>query len=89
MLKEILYTGVGVAAFVKEKVEKELQNLENEGKIKTDDAKGFLKSLEEKGIAEDQKIKESIKNIFKEVIDELQIATKDDLEKLKNELKNN
>lgn len=41
MLKEILYTGVGVAAFVKEKVEKELQNLENEGKIKTDDAKVF------------------------------------------------
>jgi len=87
MLKELLFTGVGVAAVLKEKVEEELTKLEEKGKIKKDDAKSFLESLEKKGKAEDDKIKDNLKTILKEIIDELGIATKEDLEKLKEELK--
>ena len=87
MLKELLFTGVGVAAVLKEKVEEELTKLEEKGKIKKDDAKTFLESLEKKGKAEDEKIKEHLKSTLKEIVDELGIATKEDLEKLKEELK--
>lgn len=87
MLKELLFTGVGVAAVLKEKVEEELTKLEEKGKIKKDDAKSFLESLEKKGKAEDDKIKDNLKKTLKEIIDELGIATKEDLEKLKEELK--
>ncbi len=87
MLQELLYTGVGFATVFKEKVEDELSKLEEKGKIKKDDAKSFLKSIEAKGKEEDDKIKEKIKTTLKEIIDELGLATKEDLEKLKQELK--
>ena len=49
--------------------------------------KSFLESLESKGKDEEDAIKTKIKDIVKELIDELNIATKDDLEKLKEEMK--
>lgn len=87
MLKELIYTGLGGAMLFKEKVEKELEVLQKEGKIKTDDMKSFLESLENKGKEEEEAIKTKIKDIVKELIDELNIVTKDDLEKLKEEMK--
>ncbi|MCT7538477.1 hypothetical protein N5T82_01295 [Aliarcobacter cryaerophilus] len=87
MLKEILFTGLGGALLLKERVEEELKTLEEKGKIKTSDEKSFLESLEQKGKDEDERIKAKIKDIFKEVLDELGVATKADLEKLKEDLK--
>ena len=87
MLKEILFTGLGGALLLKERVEEELKTLEEKGKIKTSDAKNFLESLEQKGKDEDERIKAKIKDMFKEVLDELGVATKADLEKLKEDLK--
>ena len=69
MLKEILFTSLGGALLLKERVEEE------------------LKTLEEKGKDEDERIKTKIKDMFKEVLDELGVATKADLEKLKQDLK--
>ncbi|MBN2825599.1 MAG: hypothetical protein JXQ76_09760 [Campylobacterales bacterium] len=86
MLKEILYTGIGATALLKEKVEEEIKKLEDKGKIKTDDAKSFLESIEQKGKEEDEKLKTKFKEMLKEIIDELGIATKDDIQKLKEEL---
>jgi len=87
MLKDILYTGVGAATIFKEKVEEELKKLEEKGKIKTDDAKSFLESIEKRGKEEEQRAKDELKSTLKEIIDELGLATKDDLEKLKEDLK--
>lgn len=87
MLKELLYTGIGAASVLKERVEAEVKKLEEQGKIKTDDAKSFLESIETKGKEEETRFKEQIKASLKEVIDELGLATKADLEKLKEELK--
>ncbi|MBD3794942.1 MAG: hypothetical protein IE881_03185 [Epsilonproteobacteria bacterium] len=86
MLKDILYTGIGAVAIFKEKVEEEIKKLEESGKIKTDDAKNFLSSLEEKGKQSDEKFKQQLKDALKEVIDELGIATKTDLKSLKEDL---
>ena len=87
MLKEILFTGLGGALLLKERVEEELKTLQEKGKFKTSDAKSFLESLEQKGKDEDERIKAKIKDMFKEVLDELGVATKADLEKLKEDLK--
>jgi polyhydroxyalkanoate synthesis regulator phasin len=86
MLHELLRTGIGAGLLLKEKVEGEIKKLEDEGKIKTSDAKSFLDSLKEKGEEEELQNKEKIKSILKEIIDELGIATKEDIEKLKKEL---
>jgi len=87
MLKELLYTGVGIASVMKEKVEEEMEKLEKSGKIKKDDAKNFLEKIEEKGKEQEKKNKEKVKTMLKEIIDELGIATKKDIQDLKDELK--
>ena len=87
MLKELIYTGLGGALLFKEKVEDELKKLEEKGKLDTKDIKSFMESLEEKGKESDKKFKEELKSSLKEIIDELGIATKEDLEKLKEDLK--
>lgn len=83
MLKELLYTGMGGALLLKEKVEEELKKLEEKGKISTTDTKSFLESLKSKGEDEEKRLKEEIKAAIREVIEELGIATKQDIEELK------
>lgn len=87
MLKQFIYAGLGASVFLKEKVEEELKKLEDKGKIETKDVKSFLESLEQKGKDEDEKFKNSVKSVLKEVIDELGLATKEDIAKLKEDLK--
>lgn len=83
MLKELLYTGVGGALLLKERVEEELKKLEEKGKLNSTDTKSFLESLKSKGEDEEKRLKEEIKSAIREVIEELGIATKQDLEELK------
>ena len=87
MLKELIFTGLGGALVLKEKIEDELKKLEEKGKLDTKDVKSFLESLEQKGKESDEKFKAELKSTLKEIIDELGLATKDDLQKLKEELK--
>ena len=49
--------------------------------------KVFWNQLKKKGKEEDDKFKEKLKSTLKEIIDELGLATKVDLEKLKEDLK--
>jgi polyhydroxyalkanoate synthesis regulator phasin len=87
MLKDLVYAGIGAAVVMREKVEEEVKRLEEQGKLKTTDAKSFLDSIEKKGQEEQQRVKDELKKTLKEVIDELGLATKEDLEKLKESLK--
>ena len=87
MFKELIFTGLGGALVLKEKIEEELKKLEEKGKLDTKDVKSFLESLEQKGKESDEKFKAELKSTLKEIIDELGLATKEDLEKLKEDLK--
>ena len=87
MLKELIFTGLGGALLLKEKIEDELKKLEEKGKLDTKDVKSFLESLEQKGKQSDEKFKSELKSTIKEIIDELGLATKEDLQKLKEDLK--
>jgi len=85
MLKDILYTGLGMGVVLKEKVQNEIQKLEDEGKLKKDDAASLLESLSNKGQEEEKRVKELLKSSIREVIDELGLATKADIEALKKD----
>lgn len=87
MLKDLIFTGLGGALVFKEKIEDELKKLEEKGKLDTKDVKSFIESLEKKGKESDDKFKEELKKTIKEMIDELGLATKEDLQKLKEDLK--
>lgn len=80
MFKDLMYTGLGGALLLKEKVEEELKKLEEKGKINTTDTKSFLESLKTKGENEENRLKDELKSAIREVIEELGIATKKDIE---------
>ena len=86
MLKEFLHVSLGGMVLVKEKIEEELKVLQEKGKINSSDAKNFIDSIAQKGEEEDAKIKAKIKEILKEAIDELGLATKADIEELRSKL---
>lgn len=86
MLKELLHVSLGGMVVLKEKIEEEMKALEEKGKISTSDAKSFIDSISQKGKDEDERIKAKIKEMIKEVVEELGIATKSDIEEIKSKL---
>jgi len=83
MIKEILYTGLGGAMLLKERVEEEVEKLQEKGKLSKEDADTFIEKLKTRGEEEEEKLKKEIKEALKEVIDEMGLATKSDIEALK------
>lgn len=84
MLREMLYTGLGGALLLKERVDEEIAKLQEKGKLSKEDADTFLEKLKTKGQEEEEKIKEQIKTALKEVVEEMGLATKADIEALKD-----
>jgi len=85
MLKEILYTSIGGAALFKERVEEEIKRLQERGKMSKEDAGEFLDKLKVRGEEEENRVKAELKEALKEVISELNLATKEDIERLKSD----
>lgn len=83
MIKELLYTGLGGALLLKERVEEEVEKLQEKGKLSKEDADKFIEKLKSKGEEEEEKLRSHIKEALKEVIDEMGLATKADIEALK------
>ena len=84
-MKDLLYAGLGGMMVVKEKVEAEIKKLEEKGKLSREDGEKFIKELQDKGHEGEDQFKQKIKDAFKEVIEELGLATKEDIANLKNE----
>lgn len=86
MLKELIYLGFGGALLAKERVEEELKKLQERGKISKEEADNFINSAKERGKEEEERIKNEIKKMLKEALDEIGVATKADIEELKQKL---
>lgn len=84
MLKEMIYTGLGGALLLKERVDEEIEKLQEKGKLSKEDADTFMKKLQDRGEEEEERVKNRIKEALKEVIEEMNIATKSDIEALKD-----
>jgi len=61
------------------------KKLEEKGKLSKEDADKFLEKLQTRGEEEEEKLKSRIKEALKEVIGEMGLATKADIEALKKE----
>lgn len=88
-MKDILHFGIGAATILKERVEKEFDELVKNSKLTRDDAKATIDRIFTRGQTEEEELKAKIKESIKEVIGELEIATKSDIDELKKELKGN
>nr|WP_320113842.1 hypothetical protein [uncultured Desulfuromonas sp.] len=85
-LEQLFYVALGGALAAKEQIEKNSEELKEwQGKAENT-ARTFLDDLAEKGAEERESLRQTLKGLLKEVIDELGLATKEDLEQLKKEL---
>lgn len=84
-MKDLLYAGLGGMMILKEKVEAEVKKLEEKGKLSREDGEKFIKELQEKGKEGEDEFKTKVKDLLKELIDELGLVTKEDIAHLKND----
>jgi len=85
-LEQLFYFGLGSALMAKEKLEQageSAKGLKEENERK---AREFFDQAVAKGSEEREQIKGSMKTLLKEAIDELGLATRADLEALREEL---
>jgi polyhydroxyalkanoate synthesis regulator phasin len=87
MLKDLLYIGLGGALLAKEKVEQELNELVEKGKLNKEEAQKLIDKAKAKGEEEEKEFKAKLKEAVREVLDEMDLATKADIEALKKEKK--
>jgi polyhydroxyalkanoate synthesis regulator phasin len=87
MLKDLITLGVGSALLAKEKVEEELKELIDKGKMSKEEAEKLIEKAKARGEEQEQALKEEIKKALREVLEEMGLAPKEDLEKLRDDLK--
>lgn len=85
-LEQLFYFGLGSALMAKEKLEQageSAKGLKEENERK---AREFFDQAVAKGSEERGRLKEEVKQLLKEAVDELGLATKTDLDALREEL---
>ena len=85
-LEQLFYAALGGALAVKKKIETNNDEIKACQEKSEEKARIFLDEMAQRGKEEKDQFKERLKDILKEVVSELNLATKDDLEKLKQEL---
>jgi polyhydroxyalkanoate synthesis regulator phasin len=86
MLKDLLYTGLGGVMLVKDRVDEEIARLEEKGKLSREDAENLMQRLRDRGEEEEACLKAQIKEAVREVINELGLATKEDIASIKKDV---
>ncbi len=87
-LEQLFYLVLGGALSVKDKLEKNSQEVSRWQSEAEANARGFLDELSRRGAQEKDHVKDLLREQIKEVINELGLVTKADLEELKKDLKN-
>lgn len=85
-IEQLFYAVLGGALAVKEKIEANNEEIKAWQEKSEENARTFFDEMAQRGEKEKDQFKGMFKDILKEVVDELNLATKDDLEKLKQEL---
>jgi len=87
MLKDLFYIGLGGALLAKKKVEQELNELVEKGKLNKEEAQKLIDKAKTKGEEEEKEFKAKLKEAIREVLEEMDLATKADIEALRKEKK--
>jgi polyhydroxyalkanoate synthesis regulator phasin len=86
IIQKSLLFSVGLASFTKEKAEKILNEMVEKGEVGRDEAKDFLTDLLERGQQEKAALQNTVKAEVEKVIQNMGLATKQEVEDLKNKI---
>jgi polyhydroxyalkanoate synthesis regulator phasin len=79
--------GLGVIALTKEKAQNFVEDLKKNEKITPEEGKKLVKDMMKKSEEFSKKIRKEIRKQIQVVVKEMGLATKDDIQKLRTELK--
>jgi len=85
-LEQLFYFGLGSALMVKEKIEQAGESARSNMEESDRKARDFFEQAVAKGSEEREQVKGNIKELLKEAIDELGLATRADIDALREEL---
>lgn len=87
-LEQLFYFAIGSALAVKDKLEKNSDDVKAWQAKAEESAKEVFEDLAQRGEQEKEAVRTMMKELLRDVVKELDLATKADLEALKNELRN-
>jgi polyhydroxyalkanoate synthesis regulator phasin len=85
-LEQLFYAVLGGALSVREKCEQSGEEIRSWQEKSEERAKDFVEELAAKGEQEKDTLRRMLTDVLREVVADLDLATKEDLEKLKKEL---
>jgi polyhydroxyalkanoate synthesis regulator phasin len=85
---DLLSMGLGAAFLAKDKLGEVLQELEKRGEVSRDDAKNFLDEAKARAKKEEEAVTARVREEVRKVIEDMGLATKDDIAELKALLTN-
>lgn len=87
LMKKGLTFGLGLAAISKEQVEKLVDELVKKGEVNQSESRELVNTITQKGEEQQNKLNQMINEKIKQIIQELNLATKDDISRLEQQIK--
>lgn len=82
LLEKGFLAGIGLLSMTREKAQKTIEDLAHEGELQKSEAKQWVDQLSARGEEERQALRNLVRDEVKKVLDEMGLATKDDIQKL-------
>lgn len=85
-LKQVAFTGIGLASLTKDKVVELGKQAAEAGKMSEEEGRKFVEELQDRAKKEKEKLDERVTDQVKKAIEKLDLPTKNDFDDLKNQI---
>ncbi len=82
LLEKGFLAGIGLLSMTREKAQKIIEDLSHEGELQKSEVKQWVDQLSDRGEEERQALRKLIRDEMKKVMDDMGLATKEDIQKL-------
>jgi polyhydroxyalkanoate synthesis regulator phasin len=82
LLEKGFLAGIGLLSMTREKAQEIIEDLSHEGELQKNEVKQWVDQLSERGEEERQALRKVIRDEMKKVLDDMGLATKEDIQKL-------
>jgi polyhydroxyalkanoate synthesis regulator phasin len=82
LLEKGFLAGIGLLSMTREKAQEVIEELTHEGELQKNEVKQWVDQLSDRGEEERQALRKLVRDELKKVLDEMGLATKDDIQKL-------
>ena len=82
ILEKGFLAGIGLLSMTREKAQEVIEELTHEGELQKNEVKQWVDQLSDRGEEERQALRKLVRDELKKVLDEMGLATKDDIQKL-------